>query len=1096
MKKFVVICLLASIAFAKDAPKSKPFDPVEDINKPRPDARHVTFTTEEATWSSVDLSPDGQTLLFDILGDLYTVPVAGGKAKALTKGPAWDYHPRYSPDGRTIAFTTDRSGIENVWLMNADGTNARALTEEKAFYVRSAAWSPDGDYIVARREDAKRGGIPPQELWMWSVYGGSGVKLTSSDELNNAAGPVFSPDGRFIYFAAREAHFSYTPDLSGGLWAIDRYDRRTGDTTKLTTGIGGAARPAISPDGRWLFFVSRRDADTDLIVRDLSNGAERVLVPKVTRDDQEGFTAMDVWPNYAISRDGKTIFFSNHGKLNRVDIASGNVTNIPFTADVEQWLAQRVTFQDRVESGPSLHARILRWTSQSPDGKAVVFDAFGRIWSQAIENGKASGAPRRLTPDDASLPKREYAPSVSPDGRWVVYVSWSDKNGGDVWRVPLAGGTPEKLTKIAGHYANPEWSPAGDKLVVIRGSGLEFRERQPEEEEFFDITWMPSSGGDLQYVTAVGVADTFRFHPQAWFSADGTRLYYRDFIKPQKRSDDPKNDLVSIRLDGTDKKKLLRFPAIGDLIPSPDEKWVAFTSRDNVYVTPLPNLVLKEPPSVSLQEGSVPVWRLSEDAGGYVDWADGGKTITWNLGNQFHRLPLASAMAFVEAERKKAEKKDKDDDKKSSDKKEDEPKLKVPKSESITIDMTTPRPAPSGTTVILNARVISMKGDEVLEHGDVIVTGNRITAVGENLKAPEGAKVIDGSGKTIIPGIIDTHAHMHYSSFELYPETKWEYAANLAYGVTTIYDPSAPSLDVFSQAEMVDGGFMIGPRVYSSGDVLYGGAQEDIFADVDNLDDAKRQVRRMKAYGARMIKVYQQPGRSQRIWFAEASRGEHMLLTAEGAGELATDLSMTLDGYTAWEHSLPVEIGSDVVQLVAKSGTYYTPTLIVSYGGPWGEEYLWQSMLNLHDDPKLRRFTPHLIIDAKSRRHAWIDPSEYQFPTVAHGAALVVRAGGNVSMGAHGQVQGLGPHWEIWAHAGENAPAGFAMTPHEALRAATLSAADKLGFATDLGSIEPGKLADFVILDANPLDDIHNSVKVHWVVKNGVVYEGETLKVE
>ncbi len=1094
MKKLLVITLLAFTAIAKDAPKPKPFDPVEDINKPRPDARHVMFTTDEATWSSVDLSPDGQTLLFDLLGDLYTVPVAGGKAKAITKGPAWDYHPRYSPDGKRIAFTSDRSGIENIWLMDADGSNAQALTQEKGHYVRSAAWSPDGAFIVARKEDAKRGGIPPQELWMWSVYGGSGVKLTSSDEINNSAGPVFSPDGRFIYFAARQRRFSYTPDLSSGLWAIMRYDRTTGDTKQLTSGIGGAARPALSPDGHTLFFVSRRDADTDLVARNLDSGAERILVPKTTRDEQEGFTAMDLWPNYAVARDGKTIFFSHHGKLSRVDIASGSVTNIPFSADVEQWLAQRVTFQDRVESGPAVHARILRWTSQSPDGKAVVFDAFGRIWAQSIENGKAAGAPRRLTPDDASLPSREYSPSISPDGKWVAYVTWSDTQFGDVWRVPFNGGSPQKLTKVSGHYANPEWSRDGGKLAVIRGSGLELRERQPEEEDSFDIMWMPSNGAFLQYVTSVSIADTFRFHPQAWFSTDGTRLFYRDFIKPAKQSDDPKNDLISIRLDGTDKKALLRFPAIGDLNPSPDEKWIAFTSRDNVYVTPFPNVLMKEPPSVSLKEGSVPVWRLSEDAGGYVDWADGGKTITWNLGNQFHRLSVANALAFVEAERKKAEQKAGKDEKKKDE--AEEPKLKVPKSESIAIDLTMPRPAPSGTTVIRNARVITMKGNEVLEHTDVVVTGNRITAIGANVKAPEGAKVIDGTGKTIMPGIIDTHAHMHYSAFELYPEAKWEYLANLAYGVTTIYDPSAPSLDVFSQAEMVDAGLMAGPRVYSSGDVLYGGAQTDIFAEVNDLDDAKRQVRRMKAYGARMIKVYQQPGRSQRIYFAEASRGEHMLLTAEGAGELVTDLSMALDGYTSFEHSLPVELGNDVVQLVAKSQTYYTPTLIVSYGGPWGEEYLWQSLLNLHDDPKLRRFTPHFVIDAKSRRHAWIEPSEYQFPMVAHGAMLVARAGGNVSMGAHGQVQGFGPHWEIWAHAGENAAKGWAMTPMEAIRAATISAADKIGFATDLGSIEAGKLADFIVLDANPLDDIHNTNSVRWVVKNGVVYDGDTLKVQ
>ena len=286
---------------------------------------------------------------------------------------------------------------------------------------------------------------------------------------------------------------------------------------------------------------------------------------------------------------------------------------------------------------------------------------------------------------------------------------------------------------------------------------------------------------------------------------------------------------------------------------------------------------------------------------------------------------------------------------------------------------------------------------------------------------------------------------------------------------------------------------MIGPRVYSSGDVLYGGQQEDVYAEVDSLDDARHQVRRMQAYGARMIKVYQQPRRSQRIWFAQACRELHMLLTAEGAGELSTDLTMATDGFTAWEHALPGEIDRDAVEFIAKSGTFYTPTLLVAYGGPWGELYYWQNA-NPHDDPKLNRFVPHDSIDRMARRHPWIWPAEYSFPDVAHGAAKVLRAGGNVSLGAHGQLQGLGPHWEVWAMAGEGATQkNWGMTPMEALRASTILAADKLGFAPDLGSIESGKLADFMVLDANPLEDIHNTVKIHWVVKNGELWEADTL---
>jgi len=1111
------LALIASLVLTCPAPaqekepdkdKEKKPDVAADINKPRADARKITFTTSEATWSSLDVSPDGQTIVFDLLGDIYALPIAGGAAKRLTSGPAYDAQPRFSPDGKTIAFTSDRGGIDNVWTMNADGSAPQALTTEKDAFVRSPAWTTDGRYVIARKEDGKRAGIPPIELWIYHREGGGGgIKLTSSDDVSNAGGAVASRDGKSIYFSARLRKFSYTPNLTDGLWQVWRYDRDLAETFPVAGGFGGAVRPNLSPDGKTLTFVSRRDDDTCLVARDLASGSERILTRGVTRDEMEGFTEGDLWPGYAFTPDGKSIVFSNKGKLAKLDVASGTVTEIPFTAEVEQSVAPRVAWQEKIETG-TVKAKILRWPNQSPDGRWITFEAFGRVWLQGISGTQTVGAPKRLTKDDASLPRREYAPAFSEDGKWIVYVSWSDAEGGHVWKAPATpGAVPTKITRAAGHYANPEWSPKGDRIALLRGSGLEFRGRQPEDEEFFEIALLDAKGGDVKPIKSVKLGGSgLKFHPEVFWAEDGTRLWYREPVELKKPTDDPKNDLVSIRLDGTDERHWLRFPAVDDVVPSPDGAWVVFTSRDNVYVTPLPGILMKEPPEVGLKEGAVPVYRLSDDAGGYVRWTDGGKSMTWALGNTFYRLPLSSALDFAREQRKKAEEKAKKEEAKKdtpATEKEKEEKEKekvqearVPKAQTIPIALTMPRSSPQGSWVLKGARVVTMKGDEVLPNADVVVTDNRIAAVGPSgsVSVPAGARTFDASGKTVIPGLIDTHAHLHYSGFELFPEAKWEYIANLAYGVTTVYDPSAPSLDVFAQGEQVEAGLMVGPRVYSSGDVLYGGQQAGIFAEVNNLDDAKHQVRRMKAYGARMIKVYQQPRRSQRIYFAEACRDEHMLLTAEGNGEVATDMSMVLDGFTAWEHALPVRLGKDVVDFVAKSGTFYTPTLLVAYGGPWGEEYYWQTH-NAHDDAKLNRFTPHDVIDAKARRYPWIWPSEYTFPTVATGVAEVLRAGGNVSLGAHGQVQGLGPHWELWAMAGEGGTSkGSAMTPMEALRASTILAADKIGFAPDLGSIEIGKLADFMVLDANPLDDIHNSVQIRWVVKNGEVWEAETMK--
>jgi imidazolonepropionase-like amidohydrolase len=391
--------------------------------------------------------------------------------------------------------------------------------------------------------------------------------------------------------------------------------------------------------------------------------------------------------------------------------------------------------------------------------------------------------------------------------------------------------------------------------------------------------------------------------------------------------------------------------------------------------------------------------------------------------------------------------------------------------------------------VLKNARAITMKGDEVIDKADIVVTANRIAAIGRSgsVAVPQGAQVIDLGGKTVIPGLVDVHAHLHYSAFEIFPEKKWEYVVNLAYGVTTTHDPSAHSLDVFAEGELVESGDMLGPRIYSSGDVLYGGQQASIYTKVDSLEDAQHAVRRMKAYGVHWLKVYQQPRREQRIWFIEAARQEGVGATMEGAGELHTDLTNIMDGFTGLEHSLPVHIYKDVVTLVARSGTNYTPTLIVSYGGPTAE-YYWYQHANPHDDARLRRFTPHEMLDGLGRRRIWYPEEEFHFPTVANGAARVERAGGRVALGAHGQLQGLGAHWEMWAFT-----VGNGMTPMEALRTATWNGAEALGFGKDLGSLETGKLADLVVIDGDPLADIRQSQKVAFTMKDGVLYDASTM---
>jgi Tol biopolymer transport system component/imidazolonepropionase-like amidohydrolase len=1062
-------------AAAPEKPDSdKPWK-VEDAHGP---TRNISFTADEGTWLSLDVHPDGRSLVFSLLGDLYVLPASGGDARRITSGTGYDVQPRFSPDGRMIAFASDRGGTEAVWVCDANGGGARQVAGEKDTVVNSPAWSPDGEYILGRKRLTDTSSIGTTELWMWHVKGGKGLQVTKKDTQPEAADPVFSRDGRFVYFSARDARYRYDRNVNEGIWQIKRLDRRTGQAVPLTGEFGGAGAPALSPDGRQLSFVRRIRSRTVLEVMDLDTGRTRRVAEGMERDLQEGFADHGVFPGYAWTPDGKSILATADGRIWRFDAQGGARDAVPFSAAVEQRVTEALRFP-RMVWADTVRARILRWPVESPDGKRVVFSALGHLYSMDLP----AGAPRRLT----GLRELEYAPALSPDGSTLAFVTWSDREGGHVYSMPAAGGEPRRLTAAPGQYANPSFSRDGSRIVFLRGSGATFRDGDVGDELWHEIHWMPAAGGESRYVIGTPSRGSNRRMPRPAFSGDGERIFFLEDEKAEKPGEVGKAVLLSVKLDGTDKRTHLRWPKAEEAVVSPDGRHVAFSELHNAYVTALPPLAA-EPVDVAVEDGPLPVGQLTDEGGEWMGWAQGGRAVTWIFGSTYRRLSLDQALPeprpspspspAARAGKPAASAKD-----------DKPPKKELPRAEAMEIVLEVPREKPTELVAYRGARIVTMKGDEVVEGGTLLVGGNRIEAVGADgaVTVPAGARVVDLAGKTVIPGLVDLHAHLHYTTLDILPERPWKYLANLAYGVTTTHDPSASTHEVFGQAEMVEAGLMVGPRVLSTGFVLYG-ADNPGRAVVKSLDDARHHVRRLKALGAFSVKSYMQPRREQRQWLLQAAREEGLLVVPEGGGNLEANMGMILDGHTTLEHALPVTpLRRDVTTLFGRSGTAYTPTLLVAYGGLSGDRWFHQHH-EIWKDERLLRHVPQGVVDTLGRiRSVMATDEDWHHLDVAAGAKAVMEAGARVNLGGHGQMQGLGPHWELWAFVQGG------MTPHQALRVGTLFPAQSLGLDAEIGSLERGKLADFVVLDRNPLEKIENTDSVALVVKNGQAYRPEEL---
>lgn len=1028
----------------------------------------IRFTTDEGTWMSLDVSPDGKTIVFDLLGDLYTLPIEGGTAKKIAGGMSFEGQPRFSPDGSTIVFTSDRSGAENLWISKADGGEPKALTKGRDPSARmfiSPSWTPDGQYVLTTKTVRNAG-----HIFLYHKDGGTGVSLgppPPTPPAPGSGGPpqppprhrmgaVASPDGKYVYYAERERVFTYNAQFP--LWQIVRFNRETSETDVITNAPGSAMRPLLSPDGRYMVYATRHRTDTCLRVRDLKTSEERWLTHDVTRDDQESRGTRDTYPGYAFLPGGKELIVPVKGKIHRIDFATGQAAPIPFSVDVEVEIAPRVYSQYRVDESPTVTAKIIRYPTLSPDGKRLAFTAFNKLYLMDLP----SGAPRRATSQDMG----EFMPAWSPDGQSVVFSTWST-SGGHIMKVAASGGLPQRLTTRPAMYFSPVFTPDGSKVVFfswpldeqLLANPESAREYQSPEEALIegaadgeiggigggvsrDLRWIPAGGGDDTLITSAGRGSS------PHFSADPQRVYFTSNM-----------GLTSVRLDGLDRKTHLKVTGSGEppnpapasvIRLSPDATRAFAEVQGKHYLVTVPSAG-KETVSVSVnaKETTVPVKKLSAEGGEFLEWTRDGKALTWSWGRKFQRQA-------VDAD----------------------------KPETFDVVVSMPRAKTEGAVVLRGARVVTMKGDEVIARGDIVVDGNRVAAIGEQGKVavPAGAKVVDVAGKTIIPGFVDAHAHM-WAPRDTQQTQVWQYLANLAYGITSTRDPQTSTTDVYAYSDLVETGEILGPRIFATGPGVFSRS------GVDDKESTRNYIRRYKeAYDTMTLKQYMVGDRIVRQWVAEACQEFGLTPTTEGGLDMKLNLTQMIDGYTGHEHSLPLQpLYKDVVQFVAQAGIYYTPTILVAYGAPWTENY-WFQNTNVAADAKLRKWIPSEILDGMvRRREQWFLPEEYNHKSIAKGVADIVHAGGRAGLGGHGQLQGLGAHWEIW-----NLQSG-GLSTHETLRVATLFSAEAIGLQRDVGSIEAGKLADLVVLDRNPLDDIRNTASVRMVMKNGVLYDGDTL---
>ena len=972
----------------------------------------VTLT--EGTNMAAALSPDGRMMALDLQGTIWLVPIAGGKARAVTDALGDARQPAWSPDGDRIAFQSYRDGTWHIWSMAADGSD---LTQHTIgpFDHREPHWSPDGTRIAFSSDRNSN-----YDVFELTVATGEIVQRTTNAA--NDYRPAYAPDGMQLAFVSdrRSAGAGGGGGGGGGIWIVGRDGV---ERLAASTPGGTPAGPSWSPDGTRMVFSVRRNnpLESRLYVTDLRGDSE----PGTTRilsDEGE-----DVFPFRSSWMSNDEIVYTASGNVRRRAVMGGTVSNVPFEATVTLARAPYTRRPRDFESTGSQPVLGILRPTVSPDGSSIAFIALGDLWLMPI-----GGTAARLTNDRFM----DLDPAWSPDGSRLAFAT--DRNGTlDLWVRDMSTGEERQITHLPGGAHSPSWSPDGTRLAFRSELGL---------------------SGDLQQVNiASGEVTMVRrgiFAPsRATWSPDGSIIAVAALRPYSSLYREGRNEILLISLDGAPDRYVTPMPhrnlgsrnADGP-VWSPDGRHMAFAADGALHVVPVnPDGGLAGPPR-----------RFTDGLADAFSWTGDGKTVVYRSGSELRRVSLADGVI-----------------------------------EPIALDLDWNRTHPTDRVVVHAGRLFDGRSPNMREDVDIVIEGHRIVDMRDHDDALHRGEVVDASDRTVMPGLIDSHAHQGFG----FGEARGRLF--LSFGVTTVRDPASDAMALLERREAVESGVRVGPREFATGRMFDGAriyynlgngmrsgshlAAELEFADAAGYDLIKTYVRLPDVLQRRVIREAHDRGiavTSHEIYPAVANGADHVEHIG-GTSRRGYSPKVTRTSHTY----------SDVISLLTESGMTITPT--VSLGS--GFSYVVATDPAVLDDVRMTTFFPQAMLESLRRRASQtqrdMDGAWARLARMTETVRRVVRGGGRVIAGTDAPIvpYGLSLHAELELYVMGG------LTPFEALQTATSVPAAAFGAGEDLGTIRTGTLADLVVVRGNPLENISDARRVEVVVKNGEVFTVEEL---